>query len=574
MKKTNLLQKTLAWIFKHKVKAIIILLILLTILYGVYKSLYPSTTVPEYTLSMARMGRINQTVTGSGQVTASNQTDLPSLVSGTIKTINVNVGDHVKAGDLIATIDSTNAKLTLENARISYLKVTQPAKEADVQVAKNNLAKAYDQAFGNITQAYLDFPEIISGLKDTLYGQSSLISIQASIYFSPEERNYRDNAIALFDRAEQKYKESTLVFKSMNRSSSSADIDRLLSLTNETASMISEASKQTLSTIIFIKNNNTVSQTTVLNTLLTNVTTWTNKASSDVSSLVSTQNSILTTSKSLNDTVTGSDELDVASARLSYEQAQRTYENYFIRAPYDGTIGRIPVNVYSQAGSGTTIATIIGDSKIANISLNEVDAAKVKTGQPVNINFDAIEGLNATGTVKTVDQVGSVSSGVVSYNVKISIETNDERIKPGMSVNTTITTLHREDVLVVPNTAIKQTSNESYIQTLSKSTIDSILSNSTSTRTSNSSTTRASNFNAGNISRSITISTSENPQKIAVKTGDSDDTNTEIINGLNRGQFVITKTSSAKSTQTTSAPSIFSSVGSRNPGTNTNRLTR
>lgn len=607
MKKINLIRKIITWSQNNKIKAGISLLVLLAIIYGVYKSLFPTTSVPEYTLAVARIGSINQTVTGSGQVSASNQTDIPSLVSGTIKTINVNVGDHVKTGDLIATIDSTNARLTLENARISYLKVTQPAKEADVQVAKNNLAKAYDSAFGSITQAYLDFPEVISGLKDTLYGQSSLISIQASIYFSPEERNYRDYAITLYDKAEQKYKESALLFKSMSRSSSEADIDRLINITNETASLISEASKQTLSTIIFIKNNNTVSQTTALNTLLTNVTTWTNKASSDVSSLVSAQNSILTSNKSLNDTVTGSDELDVASARLNYEQAQRTYENYFIRAPYDGIIGRIPVNVYSQAGSGTTIATIVGDSKIANIALNEVDAAKVKVSQPVKISFDAIEGLNATGTVKTVDQVGSVSSGVVSYSIKIAIDTRDERIKPGMSVNTTITTLHKEDVLVVPNTAIKQTGNESYIQTLSKSAIDSVLSNSTSTRIStsssknalsssgvrdsnldtvnasstrrwntigNASSSRQANFNGNNFSRTLTVSTAESPQKIIVKTGDSDDTYTEIISGLNRGQFVITKTTATKSSQTTSAPNIFSSVGARNAGTNANRLTR
>jgi HlyD family secretion protein len=592
MRKNNLFTKILYWIKDHRKKSIIFGLVILAIAYGIYKHYFPTTTTPEYTLSVARIGSIHQTISGTGQVTASNQTDIPSLVSGTIKSINVNVGDQVKTGDLIATIDSTNAKLSLESSRIAYLKVTQPAKESDIQLAKNNLSKTYDSAFNTIVQAYADFPTIISNLKDTLYGQSSAISIQSPNYLGANERSYRDQAVEAYDRANIKYQASLVAFKNTSRYSSDIEIDNLMSTTIETANEISQASNLTLNTLTLIKNQNL--QITSIDTLLTNVTSFANKASNDVSSLVTAQNSVISIKKTLSDLATGSDDLDIASARLSYEQAQRTYENYFIRAPYDGIIGRIPVNVYSQAGSGTTIATIVGNQKIANISLNEVDAAKVRVGQNVDISFDAIEGLSATGTVKTVDQVGSVSSGVVSYSVKISINTEDERIKPGMSVNTSITTLQKDNILIIPNTAIKQSGKENYVQTLEKSLIQNALSNSTTTKNignqfANSSTTRRTIFATStrtfgtttqnhnfisNNSRTITISTNTSPNKITIKTGDSDDTYTEIISGLNRGDFIITKTSNAKTSQTTSAPSIFSSVGARNPGSNVNRISR
>jgi hypothetical protein len=163
-----------------------------------------------------------------------------------------------------------------------------------------------------------------------------------------------------------------------------------------------------------------------------------------------------------------------------------------------------------------------------------------------------------------------------------------------MSVNTSITTLQKDNILIIPNTAIKQSGKENYVQTLEKSLIQNALSNSTTTKNignqfANSSTTRRTIFATStrtfgtttqnhnfisNNSRTITISTNTSPNKITIKTGDSDDTYTEIISGLNRGDFIITKTSNAKTSQTTSAPSIFSSVGARNPGSNVNRISR
>ncbi|MDE1941135.1 MAG: hypothetical protein KGI66_03380, partial [Patescibacteria group bacterium] len=56
------------------------------------------------------------------------------------------------------------------------------------------------------------------------------------------------------------------------------------------------------------------------------------------------------------------------------------------------------------------------------------------------------------------------------------------------------------------------------------------------------------------------------PQQVAVTTGDSDDTNTVILSGLTRGQFVITRTISSGSSGASSAPSIFSSIGARAGG--------
>ena len=101
---------------------------------------------------------------------------------------------------------------------------------------------------------------------------------------------------------------------------------------------------------------------------------------------------------------------------------------------------------------------LITKQKIAEISLNEVDAAKVKVGQKVTLTFDAIDGLSITGEVSEIDALGTVSQGVVTYGVKIAFDTQDERVKSGMSVSAAIITDVKQNVLLVPNAAVK--SNE------------------------------------------------------------------------------------------------------------------
>jgi HlyD family secretion protein len=570
--KKNKFHQVYSWSKNNKKTSAVVILILLIIIYFIYKSVFASTSIPQYTLSLARMGNITQTISQSGQVSASNQTDIQSQVSGTIKSINVSVGQNVKAGDLIATIDNINAQISLENARISLAKLTVPAKEADVEIAKNNLAKAYDSGFNAVSQVFLDLPAIMSGTKDLLYSQSGYLSDQNASYLSSNGRIYRDTAGTAFDKAYNKYQSTLLTFKGLNRSSKTTDLDKLFSDTYDTIKAVAEAVTNAQNAINFIKTTQPDYQASSLTTSFANVTTWANQANADVSSVISAQNTILSSKNSLNTLVQGSDELDIRSSRLSLEQAQRTYDNYFIRAPYDGIIGRIPVNIYGQAGSGTTIATIVGQQKIVSISLNEIDASKVQLGQKVNISFDAIDGLNATGTVSVVDQIGTLTSGVVSYGVKININTNDDRIKPGMSVNASIITLEKNNVLIVPSSAIKKSGRESYVQSLTPPSSSPRIQagssgNTTSTGTfTNTGTSTMRRNLASQIMPGLTISTTDAPTKIVVTTGVSDDTNTEILSGLTKGQYVITKTSNTTTALTTTAPSLFSQFGARNAG--------
>jgi HlyD family secretion protein len=262
------------------------------------------------------------------------------------------------------------------------------------------------------------------------------------------------------------------------------------------------------------------------------LTTWSDKINSDVSALLSAENSISSAKSAIVTLQKGTDPLDIQSQTLNLEQAQNSYNNAFTVAPFSGVFARADVNQGDTIGSGATVGIFISNQKIAEVSLNEVDVAKVKIGQKVNLTFDAIDGLNITGTVAEVDLVGTVAQGVVTYNVKIGFDTQDTRIKSGMSVSAGIITDVRQDVLTVPNGAIKAQGNTSTVSLVP----------------------------AGNGQDGQTVALAIAPVLTQVEVGLSDDTNTEVTSGLKEGDLVVARTIAGSVASTQSAPSILSAA--------------
>src|SRR5665213_1862688 len=101
-------------------------------------------------------------------------------------------------------------------------------------------------------------------------------------------------------------------------------------------------------------------------------------------------------------------------------------------------------------------------------TLNEVDAAKVNVGDKATLTFDAFPNLSLAGTVVELDPVGTVSQGVVNYNVQIGFTqpadtSSTEMVKPGMSVTADIVTQVHQNVAAVPNAAVHTLNGASYV---------------------------------------------------------------------------------------------------------------
>jgi len=548
----------------HKIWAGIILILLIFIGYEIYQYTQPSAA-PQYTLSKAKIGNIVQTVTGTGQVSATNQLSITSQVGGTIQSIKVSVGQHVNTGDLIATIDPTTALNSLNSAKLALAKLNESPKITDLSNAQNSVDQSYGTAFNAISNTFITLQTVIPGLNTLLYGQGTFLSDQQSSYLTSTAQSDRLQAGIAFDKANTQYTSVMAEYKTLTRQSSTSTIAQVLADTYALTKNVANALQNCQNTITFITTTQPDYLAKDAGTAQTNVTTWLNSISSDVSSLLSAQTGIASSQNTLINLITGTDPLDIQSAQLTLNQAQQTYNNYFIRAPFDGVIGLLPVSVYGQASNGTSIATIISDQKIATLSLNEVDASTVKVGDLASLTFNAINNFTATGTVSEVDLVGTVSSGVVSYGVKVTINTADTRINPGMSVSATITTNEIDGVLIVPSTAVKSQGNQNYVQTFDPTVVSAYIS---SLMVANGITNTGTGSSTRQYNRGINITSSATPTNTVVAVGVTDGTNTEIQSGLSAGDWVITKTTAAANVvkTTTTAPSLLSSLGAGGRG--------
>ena len=550
--------RTRNYVRSHKILSLIALVVVLYSGYKVYDWTFGTGTVTRYVLASVERGTIVSSVSGTGQVSASSQIDLKARASGNVVYVMPVNGKTVPAGTLIAQIDTRDALNSLESARIAYQKLVEPANKVTVLQAENAVAdavdsevKSYSDGFVTVTSSLVDFSSVLSLLDEQLNsyqgGKGALNDSMVRAY-GDSANDYRKTALNSFYAAKNKYDANQTLFKSMSRDSSTSSIAVLVSQTYDTAQAVARVTKDARSLIDFIQSSQGELPTS-LATAQSNLVTQGDKANADVQSLLSAKSAIDGAARQIRDKReslakirAGADTLDVQAEELSLQQKEFSYQDYFVRAPFDGVLAKLSVRKNESTSGGSSVGTFISKQKIADISLNEVDVAKVKIGQPATLTFDAIDGLTITGKVVEVDLVGTVSSGVVNYNVKIAFDLDDARVRSGMSVSASIVTDTKQDVLLVSNSAVKVQGSNNYVEVLDN--------------------TNASSTDSQGVTSSLP------PRQQNVTVGISNDTDTEIVSGLKEGEMVVTRTiTSTAKTTTQSAPSILNATGgSRNSG--------
>lgn len=232
-----------------------------------------------------------------------------------------------------------------------------------------------------------------------------------------------------------------------------------------------------------------------------------------------------------------SDLAQVSAARASIMQAEANYATASANMGYTKIVSPVKGIVISkEVEVGQTVAasfqtptlfTVAEDLTKMQIetSVSEADIGKVAVGQDVNYTLDGYPDLVFTGKVSQVRLSPTTESNVVTYTVIIEVENNEGKLLPGMTANVSIITGKKEDILTVPNVALKFTV-------------------------------------AGNTQKydkkGIWINKKGKPVRINIETGVSDDNYTEIISDkIKEGDLVYTRNlSNAKKKENMRVPRI------------------
>lgn len=582
---------TWQWAKAHKVWSTIIALVVIFAGYKAYTSTQGGSTETRYVLGSVAQGTIIQVVSGSGQVSPTNEVTINPQASGQITRVLVKDGETVSAGQPLAYINATDeynsvqsAKANLQGAELNLQKLQEPptqlqltqdqnaitTAQQNLTTTQNNLTTDYTDSYNDVVSTFLEMTTVQTDLQDIVTGTEASKGAEWNIdYYKSATVNwdknasiYRDNTFNDYQTAVADYNKALTDYQATGPTSATSTVLAILNETYGTAQAQSTALNTANSFIQFyvnlIKNNsetpNTEAETslTTLNTDLTKMNSQIatllgdiNKLQSDQQSITADQNTITQNQLTLQQLQAGADTLDVQQDQLTIQQdqtalqqAQADLSDYTISAPFSGTIANLELNVGDTVSNGTAAATLITQSQIATLSLNEVDAAKVALGDQATLTFDAIPNLSLTGTVIDVSPLGTVTQGVVSYAIKIGFTTQDPRVKAGMTVNADIQSAVHSNVLEVPSSAIQTVNGATYVLTF----------NPPITGASASST-------SGVVSATA-------PQEVPVTIGITDNTNTEITSGLTLGQQIVRNTVSGSSaTSKTAAATATSRTG-------------
>jgi len=552
----NLIPKIKLYVLTHKIISAVAIIIIISVGYWGYDKFTSTAGETQYITTIVEKGTIVSSVTASGQVESSNQIDLKANVSGTITYVGVKPGDKVAKGKTLFFIDSKDAQRSIRDAEISLESAKIAFKKFKIQNSSENmnidLAKSYDDGFNTATDTFLDLPEIMTGLNDMFFkssinasqwnidwyeGQVSVTDREEAVIF---KKNFSDSYVI----ARDSYEKTLSSYKLIPRTADGKTIETLITATYNTTELISDSIRNGRNYVDFVVDSigsldrNTPS---IINTNKISLNTYTSETNSHLTSLLSIQTSI----KNYQDAFLNGD-LDMQSQLLSLKQKENSLQDlkdklsdYYVHAPFGGTMASVLAKVGDTASG--TLGSIITNQKNATLSMNEVDIAKIKLGEKATVTFDAIEDLSITGTVAEIDTVGTVSQGVVSYNVKIAFDTENDLVKSGMSVSASIITDSKTDTLIVPSSAIKTQGATKYVQMFTVS----LLAPATDSK--------------GTPSKEI-------PNQIPVEIGITDDTNTEIISGLKKGDQIVSRTITSTSNTTAQASSLLGGASTRSSG--------
>lgn len=152
----------------------------------------------------------------------------------------------------------------------------------------------------------------------------------------------------------------------------------------------------------------------------------------------------------------GPDPADMTAAEARVTALQATIDMASLTAPFDGTITESYSLTADMVNAGTASYRIDDLSHLlVDVQLSEVDVNRVAVGQKVDLTFDAIADKTYEGKVKSVSRVGTTTAGVVNFNATIEILKPDENVLPGMTAAVNIIVEQIDDVLMIPNRAVR-----------------------------------------------------------------------------------------------------------------------
>lgn len=395
------------------ITAVVIIVLAAIVLFGVsnMRQRQQEQAMSNYLTETVARGNLTSLIGATGNVRSKQRAELIWQASGYAGQVNVKDGDEVTSGQVLVSLDEDElpaniisaqaellmAKKQLEDLQNSNLTTAQAAQAvSDTQKTLIELLQVYDENFD--TDSYQD--DIDRANEDMLTAEEDLED--AIDDFEPYKDRDPDNTTRKsyedkLETAQERYDETEREY-------------RLLVLAKALA--------------------------------------WQN--------IEVAQAQLADAEREYDRVKDGPNPDDITAQQARVDAAQATLDSVDLIAPFDGVITRVDVNSNDPVAPGQVAFQLNDLSQLlVDVYISEVDINNVQIGQNVRMTFDAIQGREYTGQVTEVSSIGLLNQGIVEFLVTIEVLDADEDVKPGMTAAVNIVVETLENVLLVPNRAVR-----------------------------------------------------------------------------------------------------------------------
>lgn len=427
------------------------------------------TKAPSYDLVSVTRGPIIQEVLANGSVKTPNTVDLHFKERGRLVRLPVVVGQSVRAGDIVATQDTTQldaqvkeaqASIEIEKTKLAQL-LAGSSPEA-IATAQADLNTARDELRNAIRDAYTKADDAVRNRADQLFKNAETSSASFGVSFTSGGTRYAittsDNELRFKINAGRVFVEKVLDGWNNPERPTGDDAKKV-----EQDLGIIEDMLHNISLAINNLSAADTSANTVYENFKSNISTARTNVSTVRSSVVTARSSLLEAERALEQEQAPIRTTDIALHQAQIRQAEATLARVetliadtVLTAPTSGIVTATDGEIGEIIGAETAVVSIMTGAPEIQADLSEANVARVTIGQSVRITLDSFPGsLSWKGKVTEIDPAGTLIGGNVYYKTKIVFTEPDGRIKVGMTANAYIEIASREGALLVPISALK-----------------------------------------------------------------------------------------------------------------------
>ena len=393
---------------------------------------------------------VSNSLSGTGTLNPANTYTVKSLVDGKILTGGFEEGDKVEEGDVLYTIDSSDASTNLEKASIA---LQQAQRSYDKTVDLQYVRAEVDGTVSSLKVAKGD--QVTSGQEVAVIRDSSKMLLNL-LFPAADAANFSvgQGADVMLDGTFETLKGTITAITGTDELSTGNLLVRTVTIRVNNAGGLTTAQAATASV-------NGVSSIASATFAYQAERTLTAQAGGTVSAINVQEGDAVSkgdilielTGDDLTESIQSASE-SLRSAEISMQNQQDNMSNYTITSPISGTIIEKDAKQGDALTSGSTLCVIYDLSYLEMvINVDELQIGALSVGQKVQITADAVADKTYVGTVTRVSMKGSSSGGTTTYPITIRIDDTDG-LRPGMNANAEIVVAEANNALVVPNAAV------------------------------------------------------------------------------------------------------------------------